>query len=310
MGSTTPAVSQPDVPHFTIAVLPDTQYYSERNPAAFERQTRWLADQWDEGAVDFVVHEGDVVDSPKPDQLRRADRAFRHLEEHDVPYLLTIGNHDYDDISSRDADTFEEFFPVSRFEDAPYWEDSYDGTAYNAYGGFEALGNRYLILALEPFPRESVVEWARDVLSSHSYHRALMVTHAYLYNDGTPIDSGDRWDRTVYDVSGHNGDQLWESFISQKSSLLAVFSGHVLCDGTGGTVQMRTDTCGNPVTQVLTNYQDLEDGGRGFLRLVRFFPAADSITIESYSPLLDAYHPDPAHHIRIDGALGNGDEHD
>ena len=30
--------------YFTIAVLPDTQYYSEKYPAIFTQQTQWIAD--------------------------------------------------------------------------------------------------------------------------------------------------------------------------------------------------------------------------------------------------------------------------
>jgi hypothetical protein len=300
-------VQRPDAPSFTVAVIPDTQRYAERNPAAFEVQTRWLAEQWTAGNVSFVVHVGDVVDAPEPDQLARADRALSHLDDGDVPYLLTTGNHDYDAVAERDASAFEERFPESRFSDRPWWGDSFDGTAYNAYARFDTFDGRYLVLALEPFPRESVVEWAEDVLAAHSDHTGILVTHGYLYRDGTPIDSDDMWDRTVYDLDGHNGDELWERFVGRQPNLRAVFSGHVLCDGAGGAVRTSTNDHGAPVQQLLTNYQDLDDGGRGYLRLVRFYPTADAITAETYSPLLDAYHPDESHHVRLDDAFGTDD---
>jgi len=299
----TPPVERPEAPSFTIAVLPDTQEYAQRNPAAFEIQTRWLADQWAAGNLSFVVHEGDVVDAPDPEQLDRADRALGHLDESDVPYLLTIGNHDYDDVSERDASTFTEYVPESRFDDRPWWGDSFDGTAYNAYARFEALGDPYLVLALEPYPRDAVVEWAGDVLASHPDHTGLLVTHGYLYHDGTRIDTDDRWDRTVYDLAGHNGDELWDRLVSPQPNLRAVFCGHVLCDGAGGALLSSTDDAGRPVHQVLTNYQEYDDGGRGYLRLMRVFPSADVITVETFSPLLGEYHEDDAHHARIDDAL-------
>lgn len=299
----TAPVQRPNGPSFTIGVLPDTQRYAERNPAAFELQTRWLADQWNDGDLAFVVHEGDVVDSPEREQLERADRALTHLDDNDVPYLLTVGNHDYDEISERDASSFEEVFPESRFSDRPWWGGSFDGTAYNAWARFEALGDPYLVVALEPFPREAVVEWAEDVLASHPDHTAFLVTHGYLYRDGTPIDADDNWDRTVYDLEGHNGDELWDRFVRRQSNLRGVFSGHVLCDGAGGALRSSTNDHGNPVHQLLTNYQDCVDGGRGYLRLVRVFPEDDVVTVESFSPLLGTYHDDESHHARIDDAL-------
>jgi broad specificity phosphatase PhoE len=303
MTTETPPVDRPDAPQFTVAALPDTQHYSAGNPAAFEIQTRWLAERRDAENVAFVVHEGDVVNTPDPEQFERAERAIGHLEDDDVPFLLATGNHDHDDISTRDASTFEEYFPEARFSDRPWWGDSYDGTAYNAYASFEALGEPYLVLSLEPFPREAVVEWAEEVLAAHPDRRALVVTHGYLYRDGTPMDTDDHWDRTVYDLAGHNGDELWDRFLDREANLQAVFCGHVLCDGAGGAVGTRTNDHGTPVHGLLTNYQDLEDGGRGYLRLVRFFPAADAITVETYSPLLGGYHEDPAHHYRIDDAF-------
>jgi broad specificity phosphatase PhoE len=299
----TPPVDRPDAPQFTVAALPDTQCYTQRNPAAFEIQTRWLADHREAENLAFVVHEGDVVDAPEPEQFDRAERALDHLDG-EVPYLLTTGNHDYDDIAERRADTFEGRFPVSRFSDRPWWGGSYDGTAYNAYATFEALGEGYLVLALEPFPREAVVAWAEDVLADHPDREALLVTHGYLYRDGTPVDADDNWNRTVYDLAGHNGDELWERFVGRQPTLRAVFSGHILCQGEGGALLTRDAEHGEPVHQILTNYQDLDDGGRGYLRLVRFYPAADAITVETYSPLLNEYHDDPSRHHRIDGAFG------
>lgn len=296
-------VQRPDGPSFTVAVLPDTQHYSEQNPAAFEIQTRWIADQQDAENIAFVLHEGDVVNAPVPEQLERADRALAHLEENDVPYLLAMGNHDHDEITDRDASTFEEYFPESRFSDRSWWGDSYDGTAYNAYALFEALGESYLALTLELFPREAVVEWAEEVFASHPDRTGLLVTHGYLYNDGTPIDTGDKWDCTVYNLSGHNGDELWDRFISQQANLRGVFSGHVLTGGDGGPLLTRTNDHGMPVHQLLTNYQGHEDGGRGYLRLVRFYPMADAITVETYSPLLGEYHEDSTHHYHIDNAF-------
>ena len=41
--STTP-INVTDSEYFTIAVLPDTQYYSEKYPAIFTKQTQWIAD--------------------------------------------------------------------------------------------------------------------------------------------------------------------------------------------------------------------------------------------------------------------------
>lgn len=285
-----PFIDYPDSPHFTVVVLPDTQHYARCHPETLEAQTRWIADQQNDENIAFVVHEGDHVTEPDPEQLNRADQAMRRLDENDIPYLIAIGNHDYDDVAERRASTFEEYFPESRFAGQPWWGGSYDGTAYNAYACFEALDNKYLVLTLELFPREEVVEWAAEQLDSHPDHRALLVTHGYLYCDGTHIDVNDRWDRTVYDLTGHNGDELWERFVSRRENIRVVLCGHVLCED--GAQLTQPDKNGDPIHQLLANYQSIEGGGKGYLRLLRFFPRDGTITVETYSPFLNKYHED------------------
>ena len=50
---------------FTIAVLPDTQMYTEeegeRNRTLFESQTRWIVDNYRKENIVYVVHVGDIV---------------------------------------------------------------------------------------------------------------------------------------------------------------------------------------------------------------------------------------------------------
>ncbi len=84
-----------------------------------------------------------------------------------------------------------------------------------------------------------------------------------------------------------------------------MFSGRVLCEGAGGAYRTDVNDDCRQVYQLLTNYQDEVDGGREYLQLRRFFPTVDAITVETYSPLLNAYHPDESHHLRINGTFGD-----
>src|SRR5437870_13778368 len=79
---------------FTIIVLPDTQYYSKTYPQIFQAQTKWIASQAALGKVQLVIGVGDIVDGNTTTQWTNADSAIKNIET--VPYLLAIGNHDYD----------------------------------------------------------------------------------------------------------------------------------------------------------------------------------------------------------------------
>ena len=50
-----------DADYFTIAVIPDTQYYSESFPAIFDKQAQWIVDNTQSQNIIFAAHLGDLV---------------------------------------------------------------------------------------------------------------------------------------------------------------------------------------------------------------------------------------------------------
>jgi hypothetical protein len=49
---------------WVIAVLPDTQYSYYSSPSFFTAETQWIADNYQRENIAFVLHEGDIVDTP------------------------------------------------------------------------------------------------------------------------------------------------------------------------------------------------------------------------------------------------------
>src|SRR5262245_55018158 len=66
--------------HYTIVVLPDTQYYSSNYPGFFDAQTAWIVAQHAAGNVAFVLHEGDIVDDDVALQWMRANQSLHLLD--------------------------------------------------------------------------------------------------------------------------------------------------------------------------------------------------------------------------------------
>jgi hypothetical protein len=64
-------------------------------------------------------------------------------------------------------------------------------------------------------------------------------------------------------------------------------SGHVLGQGTGH--QTSRGDAGNVVHQLLTNYQMLDEGGLGYLRLLELYPDGKTIHVKTFSPSLGLY---------------------
>jgi hypothetical protein len=89
---------------------------------------------------------------------------------------------------------------------------------------------------------------------------------------------------------------MWHKLISKQPNIFMVACGHV-----GGVNLLRsTNDFGGSVIEILTDYQNLEKGGLGWLRTMKFVPADNKIYVAAYSPLLKQSNPDPKHTHTID----------
>ena len=64
-----------------------------------------------------------------------------------------------------------------------------------------------------------------------------------------------------------------------------VFSGHYL----GASRITSIGNSGNKVFQMLSNYQGMDEGEKGYLRLIKFSPSSNQVSVKTYSPYLDSY---------------------
>ncbi|WP_069187891.1 family 16 glycoside hydrolase [Sporosarcina globispora] len=301
---------------FKIAVLPDTQNLAKDHPEIFRAQTQWIADNSEEQNIKFVVHEGDITNNNNIPQWEVAYDAMRTLDGV-VPYTVLPGNHDMGtggSANTRDTTLFNTYFPVSDFSGTetfggvyPAEPDKYD----NNYHTFNAGGTDWLVLSLEFGPRDPVLDWANEVVSSHPNHRVIVVTHSYMFSDETRQNTGHSWNAHNYGVASepggvNDGEEMWQKFVKLHSNISMVLNGHVLNDGQGRRVSV--GDYGNKVYQMLSNYQMQANGGNGFIRLLEIDPEAGTIKATSYSPYLDEYKTDWQNEFQFTNAeLGTPD---
>lgn len=276
---------------FTLVVLPDTQHYSRSFPGIFKGQTQWIRDNVEALNIVGVAHEGDLVHVNDSAVEWEVARKSMGLLDGSVPYFLCVGNHDMQRIGPqklRDTRMFDTAFPLDKFENEKEFGGCYEGSLANAYYYLEAGGMNFLVVSLECAPRDEVLEWANQIVSSHKNRRTIVVTHIYTYIDDTRVSVGDQWYPKNY---GNDGDQMWEKFVRKHENIFLVLSGHCLMDGLGRLVS--TGDNGNEVHQILANYQVQKNGGNGMLRIMTFHPAENEIRVQTYSPTLDEYKTDP-----------------
>src|SRR5947208_9333130 len=56
---------------------------------------------------------------------------------------------------------------------------------------------------------------------------------------------------------------------------------------------------GNLVNQILAEYQNMTNGGNGYLRIMKFHPTTDTIDVLTYSPYINAYITDSANQFTV-----------
>jgi ABC-type Fe3+-siderophore transport system permease subunit len=288
---------------FCIVVLPDTQFYSEKYPDISVAQTEWIKENEKKMNIIFVVHEGDLTNDNSEEQWRIADRAMSVLDGV-VPYCVAIGNHDMGpggSEGSRDTRLFNRFFGVSRFKDMPSYRGHFGESNENCYHSFAVSGMKFLILCLEFGPREEVLEWADEVVSRHKDHRVIVVTHCYMYLHDTRVGKGNIWGPRLSGFPGNSGEETWEKFVRKHKDIFLVLSGHIPVVGVGRLTSPGDD--GNRVHQLLANYQMKENGGNGWLRIMKFVPEANEIRVTTYSPVLKEYAADEDSKFELDYAM-------
>jgi len=290
----------PEPGGFTIAVLPDTQHYSQCYPEQFLAQTRWIASQHKIRNIACVLHLGDLTNLNTPAEWGVARQAMCQLDGL-VPYFMTLGNHDYSDFGEcRDRTTlFNDYFPVADYRDRPHFGGVYDrepDRLKNSFHFFSAGGRGYLVLCLEFGPRADVVRWANQVVAKHPDLAAILVTHAYTYSDESRYDwkryqDRQQWNPHTYGVAHAtnqdvcDGEELWEQLVSRHPNFVMTLNGHVLNDG---LAHVSTATpSGRRIPQVLVNFQMKPNGGDGWLRLLEFRLNGRTVQTYDYSPSLN-----------------------
>jgi 3',5'-cyclic AMP phosphodiesterase CpdA len=302
----------------TIVALPDTQYYASCRSPHLERQAKWILDQAAVRNIRAVVQLGDLTDHNTPAEWDFVRSALAPVSEA-VPLALTTGNHDHGKAGAakQRGSLFPRYFgKLGVRSSEALTETKVPGDPDNAYYRVKLPKVTLGLLVLEWGPRASSVAWANRVLEKYPTDRVIFSTHAYLYHDATRYDwqakgATQEWNPIAYGTlettsapagdAGpprpsepiYDGEMLWNDLLKRHRGVFLTLSGHVLYDGTA--VLTSQAAAGNRVHQVLVNYQMLNQGGLGYLRLLELFPDGKTLRMKTYSPSLGRFATGPAH---------------
>lgn len=289
---------------FTLAVFGDTQKTIEKYPEMVYNSMDWLVENKTRLNLKYVISVGDIVDdvdldldsSADPEkQLSDASYAYSILKNAGVSFSLCLGNHDYEDMAFNDRtmDMFNEYFPLSVYEDMSTFGGSKDDTVENTYHYFEEDDEKYMILVLGHHPDDSILTWANEVVEANRDRQVIVVEHGYL--DGGHFSYSPQYHYYDFYAGGYGGrtpqgDNIWQNFASKHENIFMVLCGHEL--GLDNKRIVRSDAYGengNVVHQIMTNPADIEYGGAG-LTLLLTFRNDGTIDANYYCPTFDKYY--------------------
>ena len=270
---------------FSLIALPDTQYYASNlnggTTAMFTAQTQWIVNQRAARNIAYVAHLGDCVEhGNNTSEWNNVDTAMRGLENsattglsEGVPFGIAVGNHDQSPLGNPDGNTtklYNQFFGTARFFKRSYYGGRYGSNQDNHFQLFSASGMDFIVLypEFDETPDAAILNWADNLLKTYNNRRAIVVSHYLLNLNGTFSPQG----QAVYDALKNN------------SNLMLLLCGHV-----PGESRRQDNFNGQTVHTLLADFQDLRNGGDGWLRMLEFSPTNNQVRVKTYSPTLNIY---------------------
>lgn len=280
-GTPTPLVTEEteEQPCFTLAWTGDTQTmiknYDKMYPA-FIAMCEYVADQAESMNIVAFLHSGDMVDSYGSKlQWERFCEGVRRIGSK-MPLFLVAGNHDYYNNQERS-----------------YWKDQFFVQEYPQEENFRnceaqymvlTLGDRQLLLVGICYREENnneVLDWTRDVCLRFVQTPAILVVHGYLSNQGQLM---------------HLAERVEQEVVAQCPNIRLILSGHSR-GVSRQTFLYDDDGDGEADRTVNAIMSDLQMGmeSYGYFNLLTFDPAANTLSVDSYSPFFDDHIWDDAH---------------
>ena len=274
---------------FTIAVLPDTQFYvSSLNggtPAMFSAQTDWIVSHRVSRHIAFVTHSGDCVndgDSFESQWINATNSMYR-LENplttglpEGIPYGIAPGNHDQSPNGDPNGTTtfYNQYFGTNHFAGRAYYGGNAGTNNDSHFELFSAGGMDFVILHLEGADTSpGLLSWANGVLQAYGNRRAIVTSHDTI-GTGNP---------GTYSAEG----QARYNALKANPNFFLALCGHV-----HGESRRQDTFAGNTVNTLLADYQNRTNGGNGWMRLLEFSPGDNVINVKTYSPVLDQFETD------------------
>ena len=294
---------------FTVVALPDTQNYSSSYPSIWTSMTSWIVNNKSALNIQFVTHEGDIVNTYNNSSEWANSVTGMNQLNGQVPYLMTLGNHDISG-GQTDSNYLNNFGPnTSRWKTGGNYYPWFGGASpsgLSTYAKLTISGRPYIFLNLDIDCPTPELNWAQGVINANHNVLTFLTVHNWLAETGGSGSTGTgngtrgRCHTTYTSVSqGNSPDAVWANFVKPNNEIFAIICGHNFAQYN----IVENNNAGKPVQEIMADYQTLPNGGNGFIRLMKFRPSQSTIENTTYSPYLGRYMTQPTNSSDATGML-------
>jgi len=265
----------PALASVTFAWISDTQGYASTFPENMSIMTQWIVDNRERLNIQYVLQTGDMVNDPK--RLREWSNAQKAFDVFigKIPFFAVAGNHDIGGM----VHFYDNFYALMSRQNY---------TAYPTFGGEEAMGRRrydlvtignddFILIGAGYNQTAADYDWLNRILQQYSDRTAILLSHWYL-----ELKEGEE---LIADA------KLLHRVVSENPNVRYVLCGHK--HGLRHVEEMYDDdkdgTNERTVQAIMVDYQALPNGGEGYLMLLTFNVVDRTVSITSYSPVLDDF---------------------
>jgi len=237
---------------WTLFVIPDTQgyiedwreegYFYEEMVAAF----KWLGEISDAMNVQVIQSVGDMVENNNDLEWKRVVDVYYPLMEKGIPTIPCAGNHEWKDGGGiGDFAFMNKYFPVSLFEDKPWWGGSYpQGKIQNCYQNFTISGQDYLFLTLQfqagskKVGAQDAVDWAEGIIKANPDKIVVFSSH-WNKDQHHFFQLIDKYPNIKMTLAGHKCTEDYFVHKGRTHSFVQDYQCQGLSRGPGGLMELR-----------------------------------------------------------------------
>ena len=221
----------------------------------------------------YSIQTGDLTNNNLDYQWDNAYNHFLSLIPSNFPMVFCLGNHDYGNNGAsniRNSNITPEF--------RPKWDIIMDNSQYDNYIRYVEIGVKtYGVLVLEFAPRNEVLDWADSMIKFNSDIPFIILTHAFLNNQGKLFNYRDpncdnEYSQKDYNMGGdylNDSKEIFDKIVFNNNNVKMVICGHCLHKDYIATEYV-INAFRNKIPCIMVNYQHDIEGGRGNIGILAF----------------------------------------